>query len=73
MSERNLDEQYFTVRDVAQMLQYQESTIREFIRSGQLRATKIGKEYRIAATDLRMFLKRGENAPDNGDDIKIGA
>lgn len=44
-----------SVDDVAERLQLRPRTIREYIRSGRLRATRIGKQYRIRVEDLDLI------------------
>ncbi|MBA0342526.1 DNA-binding protein [Stenotrophomonas maltophilia] len=44
-----------TVDQAAQQLSLHPKTVLRHIRSGQLRATRIGKSYRITAEDLDMF------------------
>ncbi|WP_182068574.1 helix-turn-helix domain-containing protein [Stenotrophomonas pavanii] len=44
-----------TVEQAAQQLSLHPKTVLRHIRSGQLRATRIGKSYRITAEDLDMF------------------
>src|SRR5258707_7283788 len=44
-----------TAEEVADRLNLHVRTIRRFIREGRLRATRIGKEYRIADADLAGF------------------
>ncbi len=44
-----------TVDQVAQQLSLHPKTVLRHIRSGQLRATRIGKSYRITAEDLDEF------------------
>lgn len=51
MSTQNL----FSVRDVAQRLGLHERTVRNYLRSGALRGTRIGKQYRISRDDLEAF------------------
>lgn len=60
------DDQYQTVRDVADRLKVAESTVRQWIRSGELRAIDIGKGWRISEADLDGFLRRHETAPREG-------
>lgn len=47
-----MTEQLFTVEAAAVRLQLHARTILRFIREGRLRATKIGKQYRILGSDL---------------------
>jgi len=57
-----------SVDDVAARLQLRPRTVREYIRAGRLRATRIGKQYRIHIEDLKL-IERGTTAPspDPGD------
>lgn len=45
-----------TVDEVAARLRYKPATIQGWLRRGQLRGTKVGKEWRIAARDLEAWL-----------------
>ncbi len=51
---------YLTVRDVAKQLELTEYRVRQLIREGQIRATKI-KQWRILPVDLQDFIKRRTN------------
>jgi excisionase family DNA binding protein len=48
-------EQLFTVEQVAQSLNLHVRTIRNYVAAGKLKATRIGKQYRIARGDLDAF------------------
>ena len=50
-------DQYQTVKDVADRLKVAEATVRHWIKLGQLRAINIGKGWRIANADLNEFLR----------------
>lgn len=56
-------ELYQTVKDVSDRLKVAEATVRHWIKSGELRAVDIGKGWRIADSDLELFLRRHETAP----------
>lgn len=56
-------DQYQTVQEVAGRLEVAEATVRQWIKSGALRAIDIGKGWRISDTDLAQFLKKRETAP----------
>jgi excisionase family DNA binding protein len=56
-------DQYQTVKDVADRLKVAEATVRHWIKVGQLRAIDIGKGWRIADADLEAFPGAGETAP----------
>jgi excisionase family DNA binding protein len=45
----------FSVDQVAQRLGLHVRTVRTYVRDGRLRAVRIGKQYRIARTDLEAF------------------
>lgn len=54
---------YQTVHELAERLEVSEATVRQWIKSGDLRAIDIGKGWRIANTDLEHFLKARETSP----------
>jgi excisionase family DNA binding protein len=56
-------DRYQTVQELADRLEVSEATVRQWIRSGALRAIDIGKGWRIADTDLHAFLKARETVP----------
>ncbi len=51
----------FTLRDASQLLQVSERTMRRYIKSGKLRAVKIGREYRITLEDYDAFTAAHSN------------
>jgi len=56
-------DRYQTVQELADRLEVAEATVRQWIKSGVLRAIDIGKGWRIADADLERFLKARETAP----------
>jgi excisionase family DNA binding protein len=52
------DLKLYTVREVAKKLKLTEVTIRTYVRTGNLKAKRVGKQYLINETDLINFLKR---------------
>ena len=71
-------DQYQTVKEVAERLKVAGATVRHWIRSGDLRAIDIGKGWRIADADLGAFLRLHQTAPmrqgsDPDDDPTEGA
>jgi excisionase family DNA binding protein len=49
-------EQLLTVEQVAEKLQVHWQTILRYIKTGRLRAIKIGRGYRVDPSDLQQFL-----------------
>ena len=45
----------YTAEEVAELLNLHVKTIRRYVHDGRLKARRIGKEYRIARTDLEAF------------------
>lgn len=52
-----------TIHDVAQKLNVDERTVRELIRKNELRAIKIGKEWRVKEEDLDAYVDGHANCP----------
>ncbi len=48
---------YFTVDQISEMLNIHPKTIQRYIREGKLRASKIGKSWRITGHDLSVFIE----------------
>ncbi len=51
-----MEHKYYTVAQVAQMLDIHEKTIQRYIREGKLNASKVGKSWRISGHDLSLFV-----------------
>lgn len=49
--------EFYTVEQVAKLLQVHWQTILNYIKSGKLRAVKLGKGYRISNNELDKFIK----------------
>ena len=56
-----MQETYYTVEQIAQMLQMHPKTVQRYIREGKLRALKVGKGWRVSGHDLSVFTE-GETA-----------
>ena len=59
-------ERFYTIPEVARILRVSDQSVRRWIKAGQLRATKPGKEYRIGHTNLEEFLRAREPRPKAG-------
>ena len=52
----------YTLQEVADILRVSRQTIYNYVTAKRLKASKIGKEYRVTEEDLQDFLKNGRNA-----------
>ena len=52
-----MDEKFYTIDQIAEILGMQHKTIRKFITEGRLRANKVGKQWRISGHDLSIFME----------------
>lgn len=64
-----LSKPMLTVHEIADLLKMRESTVRAWIRDGDLRAIKMGRDWRVAVKDLEAFMDGHANRPadDNED------
>lgn len=53
-----------TTHEVAELLKMNEATVRSWIKSGDLRAFHLGREWRVAPIDLEWFLNGHANRTD---------
>lgn len=58
-----LSRQFLSVKDIADLLKVGEIAVRSWIKSGDLRAVDLRREWRIAPADLEQFLLRHANRP----------
>ena len=58
-----LTPQLYTIERVAQLLNLHVKTVRAYVRSGKLKAKRIGKQYRITRADLEEFAGPGGVEP----------
>ena len=59
-----MEEKFYTIDQIAEILGMHHKTIRKFITEGNLRANKVGKQWRISGHDLSLFME------DNNVNIK---
>jgi excisionase family DNA binding protein len=65
--------QYLTVKEVAELLKVAENTVRGWVKSGELRAIDLGKGWRITAIDLQFFLDSKQTTPRPDAPLNNGA
>jgi excisionase family DNA binding protein len=58
-----MPERIYTLDEAAKWLGFHRNTIRKWIESGELVATRPGKEFRIRQSDLDEFLRRKQIKP----------
>lgn len=58
-----MSNEMYSVEQVADLLGLHVRTVRGYIRTGRLRAVRIGKQYRIARADLDALTGRQQSAP----------
>ena len=51
-----LSKPMMTTQEVAELLRVREPTVRTWIRDRQLRAVRLGREFRVAVKDLEAFI-----------------
>ena len=62
-----LSKPLMTVHEVADLLKVKESTVRTWINESDLRAIKLGRDWRVAVKDLEAFVNAHANrAAENG-------
>ena len=57
-----INERYYSVAQIARMIEMHPKTIQRYIREGKLRAAKIGKSWRVTGHDLSIFME--EHGPE---------
>lgn len=59
-----MENKFYTIDQVAEMLEMHHKTIRKFITDGKLQAVKVGKQWRISGHDLSIFLEKSDEEYD---------
>lgn len=55
-----MEKQYYTVKEVAKILQVHEQTVFRWLKEGQMPHYKAGRYYRITKEQLQSFLEKGK-------------
>lgn len=53
-----MDDKYYSLQDIADLLQVNYITVFRWVRAGKLKSLKAGKQYRIKKTDLDIFMNK---------------
>lgn len=65
-----MEEKFYTIDQIAEILGMHHKTIRKFITEGKLRANKVGKQWRIAGHDLSIFMENNNVNLSNKDEVE---
>lgn len=63
-----MPERFYTLDEAAEWLGFHRNTVRKWIESGELTASRLGKEFRIRQSDLDDFLLRKQIRPQKDED-----
>lgn len=68
-----LSKPFMTTHEIAKLLKVKEPTVRSWIHDQELRAVKLGREFRVAVKDLEAFIdKRSTWSSDANKDTDTG-
>ncbi|WP_422367128.1 helix-turn-helix domain-containing protein [Pelagibius sp.] len=59
-----LSRPFFTTHEIAELLKVSEATVRNWIHEGELRAVRLGRDFRVAAKDLEAFVNARATQPE---------
>ena len=60
-----LEDKFYTIDQIAELLGMHHKTIRKFITEDKLRASKVGKQWRISGHDLSVFMEESNDRAGN--------
>lgn len=63
-----LSKPFMTTQEIAKLLKVREQTVRSWIHLRDLRAVKLGREFRVAAKDLEAFVNAHATRPPSWTD-----
>lgn len=58
-----LSKPLMTTHEMSEVMKVSETTVRTWIHKGQLRAIRVGREFRVAAKDLEAFVNAHATRP----------
>lgn len=61
----NKEEQYYTIKEVAEILKVAYLTVYRWVKDGKIEAYQLGKEYRIKKDDLDKFMESSKYKTEN--------
>jgi excisionase family DNA binding protein len=69
-----MEQQFYSVEEIAKILDLHPKTVRRFIREGKLKARKIGRTWKISQENFKEYAHgelKQEEAPEKGQDAGI--
>ena len=67
----NWDDEYLTVREIAEHLKLNQQTLRNWIDAGSLPAVRIGRRVRVRRVDLERILAEGTTSADEPEPMPV--
>lgn len=68
-----MEEKFYTIDQVANILGMHHKTIRKFIKDGKLKANKVGKQWRVSQEDLNSFMDVKSENEDKSIEFRLNA
>lgn len=65
-----MQDKFYTVEDISSMLDMHPKTIQRYIREGKLRASKLGKAWRVSGHDLSLFMQSASPLPKENEESR---
>lgn len=65
-----MEEKFYTIDQIAEILGMHHKTIRKFITEGKLRGNKVGKQWRISGHDLSLFMENNNVNVRNKNEVE---
>ena len=56
---------FYTLKELSDQLKITIFTLRNWIKAGQLKASKVGREYMISSKSMKVFLEKGTGRSTN--------
>ena len=60
-----VDDKYYSPTELAEILNLDPRTVRNLIKNGDIKAVKVGSQWRIGKNDFETFIKENRNVDEN--------
>lgn len=69
-----MENKFYTIDQVAEILDMHHKTVRKFIKDGKLKANKVGKQWRISQSDLdKLLLEDNSTVESENHEIEVSS